>query len=216
MKGLLIKDIKLMGSQMKLFAAIMILWGIFMSINFSVHFFIGYVAILCSFLTMSSLNFDEFENGMIYIFTLPVLKKDYIREKYVFGLLITTVPTFLAVALSWTMYAVRGMEADPMEYLISIVGSLAVGYLLLAFELPLQIKFGQQKSRIVSLVSIGAMGASMGVFAVFFEEHDGSAVLSAVMRLGNTALALLTVLIVVALLWGSYQISCRIMDKKEF
>ena len=108
-KGLMIKDFKLMRSQMKFFLIIMILWGVFMTTQLNmVNFFVGYVAILCSFMTISTFNYDEFENGSAYLLTLPISRRDYIFGKYLFGLLITTIPFAAACLLSWAVLIANG------------------------------------------------------------------------------------------------------------
>ena len=44
-----------------------------------------------------------------------------------------------------------------------MVISLPLAFLMLALEIPLQIKFGQEKSRIVSILLIGGMSVAMGL-----------------------------------------------------
>lgn len=58
-KGLVLKDVKLIISQMKLLLVVMVIWAIFMAGSMRMTFFVGYVAILCSFLTLSTVNFDR-------------------------------------------------------------------------------------------------------------------------------------------------------------
>lgn len=219
-KGLLIKDFKLMKSQMKFFFVIMILWGIFMTtqLNNMMTFFIGYIAILCSFMTLSTFNYDEFENGSAYLMTLPVSRKDYISGKYLFGLLITTVPFIAMSILSWAALMIQSAEMHFAEYLLSITVSLPMAYLLLALEIPLQVKFGQEKSRMIMVVLIGGMSAGIGIIRSLNEliGDKGAEAVSSIAGLGTGSLVLLVVAALAVLLWVSYKISCRFMEKKEF
>ena len=34
---------------------------------------------------MSSISYDEFDNGNAFLFSLPITRKDYVLEKYIFG-----------------------------------------------------------------------------------------------------------------------------------
>ena len=112
-KGLVLKDVKLIISQMKLLLVVMVIWAIFMAGSMRMTFFVGYVAILCSFLTLSTVNFDEAENGFAYLFTLPISRKDYVFEKYLFGFLLTTVPYVVIAALSWAALVIwQAAEAN--------------------------------------------------------------------------------------------------------
>ena len=71
-KGLVIKDIKLIMSQMRLLFVLMVILAIFMAGSMKMTFFVGYVAILSSFLALSTINYDEMENGFAYLFTMPI------------------------------------------------------------------------------------------------------------------------------------------------
>ncbi len=217
-KGLVLKDIKLIISQMKLLFVLMVVWAIFLAGSMRMTFFVGYVAILCSFLTLSTVNFDEAENGFAYLFTLPISRKDYVFEKYLFGFLLTTVPYVVIAALSWAALVIwQAAEANLVEYIVSISLSLPAAYFLLVLEIPLQIKFGQQKSRILTVVMVGCMSACLGVIAMI-SELLGTTVetVSSFMGLGAGMLALITAGILAVLFVLSYKISCKIIEKKEF
>lgn len=217
-KGLMIKDFKLMKSQMKFFFVVMILWGIFMASKFYITFFVGYIAILCSFMTLSTFNYDEFENGTSYLMTLPISRKDYIFGKYLFGVLITMIPFAAASMLSWIMLVVQGTEMRFVEYLLGITVSLPMAFLLLAIEIPLQVKFGQEKSKMITVILVGGMSAGMGIIGYLNELVDvnGIEVMSSIAGLGTGVLMLLIVVILILLMLLSYKISCRFMEKKEF
>lgn len=91
-----------------------------------------------------------------------------------------------------------------------------MAYLLLAVEIPLQVKFGQEKSRIVSFLMIGGISVAMGMAGVLTEQVgvDGARVISNIAGLGIGGVIALAVVILLGLL--SYRISCRIIEKKEF
>lgn len=217
-KGLMIKDIKLIKSQMRFFFAALIVMGIFLAGSFNVTFLVGYTAVLCSFLLLTTFSFDEFENGSAFLFTLPISRKDYVAEKYLFGILLATVPFALMSVLSWAAMAVRHPEMSLIQYLISISAGPPMAYLLLALEIPIQIKFGQTKSRVVTILMIGGMSACLGMVNALNEAAgvDPTEFIDAIAGLGGGILVLLTVVVIILLLLLSYKISCRIMEKKEF
>lgn len=218
-KGLIIKDFKLIKSQMKSFFIIMILWGVFMTTQLNMAtFFVGYVAVLCSFITLSTLNYDEFENGSAYLMTLPISRKDYIFGKYLFGMLITTIPFAAASMLSWVVLIARGTEMRFVEYFMSIIVLIPMAYLLLALEIPLQVKFGQEKSRMISVILIGGFSAGIGIISYMSKLVDDNGIEAAtgIVGLGTGVLVMLVVAALAVLMWISYIISCRFMEKKEF
>lgn len=218
-KGLIIKDFKLMKSQMKFFFIIMILWGVFMTTQLNMAtFFVGYIAVLCSFVTLSTFNYDEFENGSAYLMTLPISRKDYIFGKYLFGLLVTTIPFAAASMLSWVVLIAKGTGMRFAEYVLSIIVSIPMAYLLLALEIPLQVKFGQEKSRVISVILIGGLSAGIGIISYMNElvGNNGAEAVTGFVGLGTGVLVLLAVAALVVMMRISYKISCRFMEKKEF
>lgn len=218
-KGLIIKDFKLMKSQMKFFFIIMILWGVFMTTQLNMAtFFVGYIAVLCSFMTLSTFNYDEFENGSAYLMTLPISRKDYIFGKYLFGLLVTTIPFAAASMLSWVVLIAKGTGMRFAEYVLSIIVSIPMAYLLLALEIPLQVKFGQEKSRVISVILIGGLSAGIGIISYMNElvGNNGAEAVTGFVGLGTGVLVLLAVAALVVMMRISYKISCRFMEKKEF
>lgn len=217
-KGLLIKDVRLMRSQMMFFVVVMVGWGAFMATSIAPAFMVGYIAMLFSFLTLSTLNYDEFENGAAYLFTLPISRRDYIKEKYVFGFGIITLPTILLAILSYMVAMVKGMELDPLDYLLTIAGSLVIAYLFLAIEIPIQVRCGSERGRVVSILVIGMMSCAPGMLKYLcnLAEIDSVWVIGIVSGLGKEGTVLLSVLAVAVLLCISYKVSCGIMDKKEF
>lgn len=217
-KGLIIKDFQLMKSQMKFFFLLMIVFGVLMASSLNMVYFVGYIAILCSYLVVGTFGYDAFENGYAYLFTLPISRKDYVVEKFVFGALLTTLPFLVVSAISWVILVVQGSGMRFGEYCLSVVISLPLAFLMLALEIPLQIKFGQEKSRIVSVVLIGGMSAAMGVFSSLNEIAgvDMAEVLSSIAGLGIGGSILMVAIVLVVLLLLSYKISCWLIEKKEF
>ena len=207
-----------MKSQMRFFFIVMIVWGIIMASGFSGSFLVSYTAMLCSFLTLSTFNYDESENGTAYLITLPILRKDYISEKYLFGFLISTIPTILVSMILWIVHSVQGRADRPGAYLLIVGLSLPMAYLLLVLEIPLVVRFGQERSRVISLLLIGCMSAGYGIINYLNElaGTDSTEAVSSIAGLGTGVLVLLVVAAVLVLMWVSYKISCRFMEKKEF
>ena len=80
MKGLLIKDFKLMKNQKQFFLVILFFCIFFVVINGNPAFMISYLMVMCSFFTLSTISYDDFDHGMGYLFTLPVTRKIYVTE----------------------------------------------------------------------------------------------------------------------------------------
>ena len=101
MKGLMIKDLKLMKNQKSfavIFAAV-ILFYLFTEVTAAI--IIGYACIVSAMFTVGTLSYDDLDNGNAFLFTLPFARKSYAAEKYILTILtniiVWTVSTALAI-----------------------------------------------------------------------------------------------------------------------
>ncbi len=63
MKGLLVKDIRLMKNQITFMALIIVICGIFLVMGEELSFVTGYLAAILSIMVINTLKYDEFDNG---------------------------------------------------------------------------------------------------------------------------------------------------------
>lgn len=217
-KGLMIKDLRLIFSQMKLFLIIIVVWAIFMTVSLKGALSVGYIALMFSFITLSTFNYDEAEKGMSYLFTLPIGRKDYIKEKYLLGLMIIVVPALIATLLTCILCVMTNAEREFLDYLFSSIITIPAAIVLLVLEIPLYIKFGQEKRRIVTMISIGIMAVCFGMFHSLYEIAGKNNVESihGIFNMNAWPLILLLMLTVIVLTIISYKISCFFMERKEF
>lgn len=87
MKGLLVKDLSLMIKSKKVIL-FMLFIGIIGGIN-DISFATGYILMVLAILSLSTISYDEANHGLKTLFTLPISKSDYVKEKYLFSLIIT-------------------------------------------------------------------------------------------------------------------------------
>ena len=82
MKGLLIKDLKLFQLQGKFFICFVIAIGMILTfINHNATFLLAFLTFVMSNFSLSTISYDEFDNGYAFLFTLPITRKRYIMEK---------------------------------------------------------------------------------------------------------------------------------------
>lgn len=143
MKGLLVKDFLLMIKSKKVIL-FMLFIGIIGGIN-DISFATGYILMVLAILSLSTISYDEANHGLNTLFTLPISKSDYVKEKYLFSLIITGIGFALVAILN--CFSKSGF----METLIILLTALL---LLLALSLPFQLKEGNEKGRIVLFVVV--------------------------------------------------------------
>lgn len=216
MKGLLIKDMRILLRQ-KTTLFIILAIGIFMSMNGgNPSFSLGYMMVVSSMLVITTISYDYFEKGMVFMFTLPVRRRDYVLEKYLLTLLVELAVGVAALVIQFCS-SFMGQQADWDVFLSTGVGCMISATLIMAVYIPVYLKFGPEKSRIaifgvVGVIAIVAyMGYKVRGFQVLLEN-----LVAALSRMSMVQVAGIGALIWVLIVAASIGISLRIMEKKEF
>ena len=154
MKGLFVKDFRVLMKAMK-FALVAILLFSFMDNMRTFVIFYG------SLLAVSSFAYDEKNKWNEMAAMLPYSDREMVLEKYIFGY----VGTLIGFAVSCGAGFITGMDGD--EFLFCLTGFLAV-LIMLPINLTLIYKFGVEKTRIVYLIFIGATTALIVLLSDLF------------------------------------------------
>ena len=76
MKALFIKDLGLMKGQKQFFAVVLIMMTVFLSAYTDYSFVIAYITVMFGIMTLSTISYDDQDNGLGYLFALPVSRRD--------------------------------------------------------------------------------------------------------------------------------------------
>lgn len=81
MKGLLIKDMRLLMNQGKTRFLMLVAVSLILSVMgaASPSFVVSYITIIFSFFTASTISYDEYDNCYLFLMTLPVTRKGYVN-----------------------------------------------------------------------------------------------------------------------------------------
>ena len=217
MLGLMEKDLRLTLARkqtMFIFLALALVMGLSMEGTF----LIGYLTMLATVVAIGTISYDEFDNGFAFLMTLPFDRKTYVREKYLFCLLMAAAAWCLGAILYGAGNSAVNMRDSLIDELPMLLAMIPVVYLSAAIMIPMQLKFGSEKGRIVMFLIFGLaavlvaggkqlLGDSPQSLAGLAETLEG--LLPAVVLLALTAVCVL--LAYASCLW-----SIRIMEKKEF
>lgn len=212
MRGLMQKDLCLLLQRSRV---LVVLVGIAVLMGFSTDgsFVIGYLTMLCAILTIGTISYDEFDNGYPFLLTLPITKKTYLNGKYLFCLLGGLAGWIISVAIFIGCSLVKGNAFAPSDLLETIAFIPILG-LIIAFMLPLQLKYGAEKSRI-AIMLIGGGGWALGFFGMkLLPDTLQLPAMAANMR--DCTVAVVLAAICLAAFAVSYLVSLHIMEKKEF
>ena len=220
MKGLLIKDLMLLKNNAQFFAILGIISLMFLIMYSNVTFVVSYITIMFSMFSISSISYDRDDNGMSFLFTLPVNRRDYVNSKYVFALIIILGSVTVSSFLTFAAGMVRRLEFIPEDGLMGAGSAVLCAGVMSALMIPLSLKFEAEKSRIVMPAVIGT--AFVIAFCItkvikFLGIEGDIIVLVKRIENANVWIVLGAILGITAILFFiSYLFSFKIMEKKEF
>jgi len=218
MKGLLIKDWKLMKNN-AMFMLMIIIISIGCAAGLKNPFFaLGYATALISIFSVNTIAYDEYDNGMPYLFSLPVSKKTYVKEKYTFAVLISVVGLTVATMISAGVALFMNEQYEIKEWLGILSLSLFCVILIQGVIIPVRMKFDSEKHKMAMLIVVGVMAAVVGgVFAIVEAcGIDLDVVLDEILLAKAWVTFTVVILIGAILMFVSYKLSVRFMEKREF
>ena len=219
MKGLLIKDFQLMKNQGKILIAILVViaaFGIIADGNSS--FLTAYITIFLALFTTSTISYDEYDSGYLFLFTLPVSRRGYVTEKYVFGILSVLIAWCFGMAVGTAAFLRTTPHDSLTDWFISGTLYIAVAVIFLSFMIPLRLKFEAEKARYANLIAVIIMlvlyTLIMGGIEYLPEAWTENAA-AFFNGLGDMGIWICVMTAALVILIISYLCSRRIMEKKE-
>lgn len=218
MKGLLLKDFKLIKEQKMFFIIIAFITIGMVFVNYDFSFIIGYPSFIFSLFVLSTISYDELDNGYTFLFTLPISKKSYVLEKYIFGILTGGLCWVVTTILTTLYQAVTLHGFNILEWLSAAAIILSVLFIMLAVMIPFQLKFGSEKVRIMMFITFGI------IFVISFLIQKVISILNIdiialihPILISNTSIVVgIAIIISILLLLLSYRLSIKIMIHREF
>lgn len=207
MKGLIKKDLLLLKNNSKMFIMLLIIYLICSIEADGLESFL--VPFMMSMLCISTFSYDEYNKWDAYALTLPESRKNIIKAKYAVGLLMIASSFIVTLLLSIIFGTIRGKLDISNSLNYSLIG-IASGLTVISFIFPLIIKFGLEKGR------IGIMIASFGFSALMMLLGSIVKIPESTITFLETYATVLVLLVAGLLFTGSYIISKKIYEKKEF
>lgn len=166
--------------------------------------------------SFSSFSYDEYENGMAFLMALPSGRRNYVKAKYLFGILVITGGWLTGSLIRMLTFLIRFSMAEYLEVLPSepVYLILCLTYIGCAF--PALMKYGAEKGRNTAFVMLAVV--CMGVFVIARSGLAEPALTLLGRAADRTPVMLLVSMAAVCILVlaVSYVISVRIMERKEF
>ena len=222
MKGLLIKDIRLMRSQGAVLLAMLILAALFLGVASSdvePFFVVAYITIFLSIFVASTISYDEYDNGYLFLMTLPITRKKYVNEKYIFGILISIFAWCVGMAAGTALMIAQGAKTGAGEWIGGNLMYVCIAWVFMSIMMPLRLRFDSEKARYANIIMfalIAAVAYGVSRISQYVPDNILRNVSAFFNTLGNNGILALCAGIAVAALLISYICSRHIMAKKEF
>lgn len=201
MLGTLIKDFKNIFGQFIYYFVLMVVFMAVSVIAKNIYYYMGAIVFFCVAVPLSALAYDEKDNWDKFALASGVTRNQLAVSRYLLGLVV-----FLPMwAVSFILVAAGGMwNIENLSVLLSYGG---IALLTIDAILPVVLKIGVEKGRLVYILTILIVIALGGVLAFLVEAIGGDSVLYssvAVLALGIAGFFL------------SIKIACNIYRKKDF
>ena len=218
MTGLLTKDYRLFMNQKRFFISLLLVAVFLMFMQNDASFIMGYITIICSTFVMSTISYDDYDNGNSFLFTLPITRREYAVEKYVFGLLLVLSAWILSFIVG-TIYNYTVLpDFDFFEHCFESSVMIYLALLVVSVMIPVCLKFGSEKARL-AIAGIFAGVFAVAIVVIRFMSDLGIKVGDILPDISDISPWMASVLIAVITLFVyfvSMAISIRVMEKKEF
>ena len=223
MKALLMKDLRTLKNERRLWVSIIgvsVLFGVLFQ---NWYFMMGYIMFGLSMIARTMYQYDVADQGIVYLMTLPITRKEYVKEKYLLSLMSICIGGILSMILTKIGMLFTPDQADSNQEIFSaFLGIVAVALVLQAIIFPVELKYDVSKSRIIILLLVMGIiilftafdmliGAILVAFITIFVDAFGGIFIQHF--LGTV---LLSAVVVGMIYFSSYRKSVKIMGQKEF
>lgn len=200
MKGLFKKDLLLLKSQIKYIVMIVVICLIMAYANSGFAYISSYLTFMGTGLVFNSFSYDMYHNEMTYLFALPISKKEYCIEKYIYAFTITFISWLIA-------FLITSATHINLETVIVQLAMLFSGFIYLSITIPVVIRYGREKATIIVL---------MLVLLLFLAVASGATSVGMLMSnfSGFILIGIYAFIVLVALII-SYRSTISILNDKE-
>lgn len=214
MIGLILKDVFNLKKYAKQISLSVIVFGIFAVQLKNPEYLIGMISMMCSMLVITSMSYDESTKWDKYALTMPILKKDIVLSKYILLVFMVFTGTVLSGIISMIMSEIMQLQ-EPKEIML-ICGAVALVILLIfSVLMPLLLKYGVEKARILIFAIVGLPVLAITAFVKLMQRLNISKPDEAQLEKLSEILPYAFPVIVLVVLFLSYNLSVRIYSNKE-
>ena len=219
-RGLLEKDFRLFfrqGGNLFLALAFVALFFVLTG-KMGATFIAIYIPSVMAVYSGNTISYDENAHGYTYLFSLPVNKKIYVREKYTFSCIMTVCGWCIGIICAGIAVLINPEEVFNMEMLAMELITFFVFQAIAGIMIAIRLRFEGEKGRIVLPIAILIIFAVCYTIGSFLEANLGlkESILHVIGGIGDFEIAIVLIALSLLVWFASYKYSMRVMKKKEF
>lgn len=217
MAGLMEKDFRILLQRKQAFLVFLVI-AVLLSVTQGGAGVVGYLPFISAMLAVSTISYDEFDNGYPFLFTLPITRKSYVAEKYIFCFLTVFCSWIFSVILYVAIDKLQGGETPVSEMLFVSILLLLIAVVLMDVMVAVQLKYGAERSRVVIIAIFGICFLAIYALAKLLEKAgvETAAVFGYMERISATGILLLLLAAGIVATFISVLFSIAVMEKKTF
>ena len=177
-----------------------------------------YIPSVMAMYSGNTISYDENGHGYTYLFSLPVNKKIYVREKYIFSFIMTACGWCIGMICAGIMVLINPEEVFDLEMLAMELITFFVFQAIAGIMIAIRIRFEGEKGRIVLPIAI------LIIFAICYTTGSilktnlelKESILNVIGGTGDLEIAIALIVLSLLVWYASYKYSMSAMKKKEF
>ncbi len=218
-KGLIVKDFQTIKSYKSTVIYMIVIFVVFAFLNNDLMSSLAIFMPLCfEMLGISSFSYDNLAKADKYVLTFPLNKKDIVKARYIYILIVTLLGAFLGFVLTLITQGIKTSNIVDKDFLGNtlaiIFGSLTAMILLQSFQIPIMYKFGAEKGRIIQMIMIVALMIGISLIVTILMTVFNVSLDSFIIMLKDYLIAILSIFVIMIYIL-SFVISCKIYERKE-
>lgn len=217
MAGLMEKDFRILLQRKQAFLVFLVI-AVLLSVTQGGAGVVGYLPFISAMLAVSTISYDEFDNGYPFLLTLPITRKSYVAEKYLFCFLTVFCSWIFSVILYVVIDRFQGGKTPISEMLFVSILLLLIAVILMDVMVAVQLKYGSERSRVVIIAIFGICFLVIYALAKLLEKTgvETAVVLENIDRIPNAGIVLIVLGVGIVATLISVMISIAVMEKKTF
>ena len=152
MTGLIYKDFLALKGHLTTYLVFFLVYGgLCLSGVFTASVLCGMVVLMSLITPMTTVTSDDVSRWNRFAIATPACRRGVVTGKYLFTLLVTLASTVFVSLLLVVLALAGGLEEPLSELLLSALACAGIALIMNAVALPLLLKFGAEKARMVSM-----------------------------------------------------------------